>query len=412
MGSILNRGSKRAPVYYVKYRDVDGTIKRKHSREQTLDGARAYLATVEKRVRDGLPGIPDAEETAARVRGERAKLALTVRDLADRFLGDVEGVPGYAPPRIKSLANYRHEARKNLRGRLPETFQAKPAALVRLADVEALRDNLTARGLAGASVVQTLATLSKLFTWGRKVGLVEIDNPVKGTERPRTASSIDYLDAAEVGRLLAHVEARAEAPGATWEARTLASMVAVAIYCGLRKGELLGLRWRDVHLDAGRLDVLRSYELVPKSGKPRHVPLHPEAVRVLRAWHQAGPKHAGLVFPVEADPGRWRMGDEGDMFEIVAVLVEADCHLPADGHPWHMLRHTFASHFVMRGGNLLTLQRLLGHSTPIMTQRYAHLAPDFLGAEVARLSFAPPPPAAEVADLGEARRARAERAGR
>ncbi len=44
----------------------------------------------------------------------------------------------------------------------------------------------------------------------------------------------------------------------------------------------------------------------------------------------------------------------------------------------HVLRHTFASHFMMNGGNILVLQRLLGHSTLAMTMRYAHMAPDHL----------------------------------
>ncbi|MNP57799.1 Tyrosine recombinase XerC [compost metagenome] len=48
------------------------------------------------------------------------------------------------------------------------------------------------------------------------------------------------------------------------------------------------------------------------------------------------------------------------------------------GQSSHVLRHTFASHFIMSGGNLLTLQRILGHTTVAMTMRYAHLAPDHL----------------------------------
>ncbi len=43
-----------------------------------------------------------------------------------------------------------------------------------------------------------------------------------------------------------------------------------------------------------------------------------------------------------------------------------------------MLRHTFASHFIMNGGNILVLQKILGHSSLTMTLRYAHLAPDHL----------------------------------
>lgn len=48
------------------------------------------------------------------------------------------------------------------------------------------------------------------------------------------------------------------------------------------------------------------------------------------------------------------------------------------GQLTHVLRHTFASHFMMNGGNILVLQKLLGHSSLTMTMRYAHLAPDHL----------------------------------
>ncbi len=48
------------------------------------------------------------------------------------------------------------------------------------------------------------------------------------------------------------------------------------------------------------------------------------------------------------------------------------------GQAAHGLRHTFASHFIQNGGNILTLQKILGHSSLAMTMRYAHLAPDHL----------------------------------
>ncbi|MCY1507064.1 Tyrosine recombinase XerC [compost metagenome] len=66
------------------------------------------------------------------------------------------------------------------------------------------------------------------------------------------------------------------------------------------------------------------------------------------------------------------------------ALVRSGVQLPK-GQASHALRHTFASHFIQKGGNILTLQKILGHSSLAMTMRYAHLAPEHL-AEAVRLS--------------------------
>lgn len=81
------------------------------------------------------------------------------------------------------------------------------------------------------------------------------------------------------------------------------------------------------------------------------------------------------------------MGERRHTFSLRQWLKWAGCHVPKR-RPWHLLRHTFASHFMMSGGNVLTLQKLLGHSRLETTLIYAHLAPDHLASEVARLTFA------------------------
>lgn len=65
-----------------------------------------------------------------------------------------------------------------------------------------------------------------------------------------------------------------------------------------------------------------------------------------------------------------------------SALTRGGIELPK-GQRTHVLRHTFASHFMMRGGNILVLQQILGHSTIMMTMRYAHFAPNHLDAAVA-----------------------------
>nr|WP_238610581.1 tyrosine-type recombinase/integrase [Candidatus Schmidhempelia bombi] len=59
------------------------------------------------------------------------------------------------------------------------------------------------------------------------------------------------------------------------------------------------------------------------------------------------------------------------------MIEKCGIELP-DGQLTHVLRHTFASHFMMNGGNILVLQKILGHTDIKVTMRYAHFAPDHL----------------------------------
>ena len=98
------------------------------------------------------------------------------------------------------------------------------------------------------------------------------------------------------------------------------------------------------------------------------------------------------------------MGERKETLGLPDLMRAAGVHVPKK--PWHALRHTFAAHLVMSGVSLYTVQLLMGHADPKETQIYAHLAPDYMAAEVARLSFAVPVPTG-VADLTEERRKRA-----
>ena len=186
----------------------------------------------------------------------------------------------------------------------------------------------------------------------------------------------------------------------------------VAIYTGLRLGELWGLRWEDVRLDGDRPEVTvrRSHAGATKSGKVRRVPLLPQARAALDAL--AG-RRDGWVFPGEHgqrrrdDDARWSPG-----WRFVDRASGARERVAVNGYRlragitrrvrFHDLRHTCASHLLMgTWGVRLPIEEVsawLGHSSTAVTQRYAHLAPDHLSARVAEAFRAPVPPLSSPAE--------------
>lgn len=360
MGDIIRRvKGSRFLGWYIRYKDADGQRRQRASHQPTREAARRYLVEVEARVARGMVGVP--EPTAP---------APTVAKLVERFLLE------YSRPKLKDIVAYRLNAGKALRRALPALGDL-PADQVQPERLAKLRDQL-ARDFAPSSVKLTLAFLSTMYVWAGKQGVVST-NPLRGVERPAPATAIDYLERDQARELLRLAWERAPE---SLEARRLATALEVAMRTGLRKGELLGLRWSDIDLDALRLTVARSFESTPKSGKTRHLRLPSACVAPLREWRRTSPKNtAGLVFP----------GLGGCCYSAHALLglpkllEAAGIRVPA--HPWHAMRHTFASHFIMAGGNILTLQKILGHSDLKMTLVYAHLAPDFLGQEMERVQF-------------------------
>ena len=169
----------------------------------------------------------------------------------------------------------------------------------------------------------------------------------------------------------------------------------VAIYTGLRAGELWALRWEQVRLvgDRPQLTVAKSNKRrSTKSGKVRPVPLLPAALAALQQWHQnCGEPRSGLVWP-GADGRQRPRGDDGGWADRSRGKQP-----PQRGHRslaginrevrFHDLRHTCASHLIQGSwGRRWTLEEVrdfLGHSSITVTQRYAHQDPAALHAAAA-----------------------------
>ena len=124
-------------------------------------------------------------------------------------------------------------------------------------------------------------------------------------------------------------------------------------------------------LSTSRLTLYRT-----KSGKPRGIPINRAVYDALVALEPEQARREGLVF-TRRDGAAW-----GQIRSAFAKALERE---GIKGFRFHDLRHTAASHLVMRGASLKDVQELLGHSDLKMTQRYAHLSPDRLREAVDRM---------------------------
>ncbi len=341
----------------------------------TVDQARAHAArSMAEFIQIGLPSIAKAKPTACTL---------------DVFLTDHYGP--WAEANLRCGSRYVESIRRAFPGFLPWQLTAIDAAAVerwwdlRLSGNSTRNGQRVAKATLSRLVAMLRSALSKAVEWK----LLE-RNPLLGMRLKSVEARkvIRYLSADEESRLrdaLASRDAKSSAArisGNQWRAERsreslpaipengfgdhLTPAVLLAMNTGLRRGELLSLRWSDVDLQ-GRMLTIRAEQA--KSGKQRHVPLNTEATDVLTRWSTQRCEGA-LVFLPDDVKTAWNR-----------LLVRAKI----TGFRFHDLRHHFASKLVTKGVDLNTVRELLGHADIKMTLRYAHLAPAHLAAAVARL---------------------------
>lgn len=208
--------------------------------------------------------------------------------------------------------------------------------------------------------------------------------PSKG-KRGRRRDLPEFLSQQDYERLLFVIKGDAELKGLDHGNRWLLDAVRFAVGTGLRRGELCALRWGAVDLTGRMLHVRNEGGFTTKSGHERAVPLvgeaHAVAARLDVERQARGQEHdrSGLVFS----------GAEGGPLSGSYVSKRFRKYRKLAGLPpefnFHSLRHTFASWWVQRGGDLYRLKEVLGHADIKTTMKYAHLRPETLLQEAERI---------------------------
>ncbi|MBX3215175.1 MAG: site-specific integrase [Labilithrix sp.] len=250
-------------------------------------------------------------------------------------------------------------------------------------DISALKGDLAKRSSKSANNVLTALSACLKFAGPegvrRSEGLGIIERvpkirllPVDNERTPEFYEEHDY---------------RRLVDGAARVSPSVRLLVLLAGSAGLRRGEIIALKWTDLDLKRGKIHVQRSiwwakdgkrHETVPKGGRGRVVPMTGPLAEALKA-------HRNL---------RERVVTQDDGSELTNKVVrmwleraQRAARLEQCGGI-HRLRHTFCSHLAMRGATVMAIKALAGHASISTTQRYMHLSPSTLDAAIGLLDAA------------------------
>jgi len=329
-GIYRRKGSGK---YWLRYADAHGQIIRVSSGTSDYKKARNELTKKRNAVAEG--------KAVERRRAHKVYL----KDVMSDYLKFVTNQKAY-------------KNKEYIGGELVRRFGNIPLQRFNVAMLENYQQELIGEGKAPGTVNRKMAMLKHVIRKANDWGMADdatlrTIRKVKQMKEP--PGRLRYLTGEEVQRLLATCQEH------------LRPIVIMALNTGMRRGEILKLKWEDVNLRNGFLMVKDT-----KNGESRSVPIN-ATVRALLD---------GLVRRV--DSSYVFFNRKGKPFKQVTHSFDSACRKAGimDFH-FHDLRHSAASFMAMGGVSLLAIGMILGHKTASMTKRYSHLSPGHLQSAVA-----------------------------
>ena len=372
-------------------RNGDWLPRRGRVPEGFLDERRAHVAAA--RLVDSYLEEDSRRELIER---ERRVRGVTFREVAHAYLRWLKRVKGAKPSTLRDYACLLAEPGEPHRrgggtaaGRIMAALGDRRAASVTTREVEDLLASVAESGASPRTVNKHRELVCAIYNYGSRGSTFGLPaNPAAATDKRRQprAAPLRYYTPEEV-EALASTLARGRhrdrsRPPASEDERAArsaedgqdAELIRVAAYAGLRLGELLALRWRDVDFAGHALTVARAMsageETSTKSGHARRVPLPDQAAGALQRLHWRGDFTAPgeLVF----------CNVFGRILDGSALRRRFKRARDAAGlRPlrFHDLRHTYGSLLAAAGVDLVTIQAAMGHSALATTGRYLHARP-------------------------------------
>lgn len=332
-----------------------------------LKGCAPQSATFDRKT-DARKWIQDTESAMRNGRHFKTSEAKrrTMAELIDRYIKDV-------------LPNKSTKAKQDKNQQTQMLWWKEQIGHVTLADVTPTllaecRDNFLNTPLgngkrrAPATVVRYMAVLSHAFTMAvNEWGWLE-DSPMRKVRKPVEARGRVRFLSEEERKALLDACRNSTCP-------YLYPVVVLALSTGMRKGEIMTLRWQDVDFSRGLISLHET-----KNGERRAVPLVGHALEELRKLGKVRNLHSPFIFPAS------ERGQSDRPFDIHAPWQRALKEAKLEDFRFHDLRHSAASYLAMNGASLAEIAEVLGHKTLQMVKRYAHLSEAHTSAVVAKMN--------------------------
>jgi integrase len=338
----------------------------------------------------------DEAASAERAEQERRTRGVTFREVAHTYLRWLEDVRGAKPSTLRDHAYvlgepgvpYKYGSGMTV-GHVMAVLGDRPAAQITTREIDELLATISATGAAPRTVNKYRCVMAAAFNHATKPSTFGLpSNPIEHADKrqERHPDALVFYTPEEIEALARALEdgrhrdpsrpavGEQEREARLAEDRQDAEMVRVAAYAGLRQGELLALRWRDIDFARSALTIARAMsagvESSTKSGRVRRVPLADQAAaalnRLSRREHFTGPDD--LVFCNV-------LGRRLDDSALRRRFRRAQRAAQVRPLRFHDLRHTFGSLLAASGVDVVTIQKAMGHSALTTTSRYLHARP-------------------------------------
>jgi len=334
--------NKKEKIYYIMYRKDGKQIHEKAGRQYQDDMTPARAAGLRTERIEGKQPTNKERREAEKARKEVEDKKWTI----DRLWEE------YEKQRVDSKG-LRVDDNRYDNYIKPKFGGKEPKELIQL-EIDRVRINLLKKR-APQTVKHILALLKRIANFGVKKGLCEGLN--FSIEMPKVHNlKTEDLTPDQLARLLEAINRD--------ENVQVGNFMKMALYTGMRRGELFKLKWKDVDFGRGFIHIRD-----PKGGPDQKIPLNDAARELLQSHSKT---RSQFVFP-------GRKGRQRTDINHQVNKIKEDAGLPKDFRPLHGLRHTYASMLASSGQvDMYTLQKLLTHKSPLMTQRYAHLRDETL----------------------------------